>query len=198
MNGVVAVVGAAEVGHPLGYGAVYVFQETRGGWQNMTETAELTEGQAFIGEGLGSSVVIEGGTIVAGAPSGNNGSGRVMVYLEPVNGWQSTTTPNAILTSTEAHPYGFGISVAMNPHLIIVGDPYATASYKKFSGAAFTFKKPSSGWVNATQSAKLVAPGLGVGTSVAASFNTTALMGAPLTTVNQNKSQGAVFLEHVQ
>jgi hypothetical protein len=53
VNGVVAVVGAAEAEHPLGYGAVYVFQEIRGGWQNMTETALLTEGQAFIGEGLG-------------------------------------------------------------------------------------------------------------------------------------------------
>jgi hypothetical protein len=121
-----------------------------------------------------------------------------MVYLEPVNGWQSTTTPDAILTSTEGHPYGFGISVAMNPNLIIVGDPYATANYKKFSGAAFTFKKPPSGWVNGTQSAKLVASGVETGESVGVSFNRTVFMGAPFTMVGKNQKQGAVFVQQVK
>jgi hypothetical protein len=198
INGVVAAVGAGGVGFPNGYGAVYVFQETRGGWQNMTETAELTEGQPFVGEELGSSVVIEGGTVVAGAPSANNGSARVMIYLEPVGGWQSTNTPNAILTSTEKHPRGFGASVAINPNLIIVGNPYATAKYKRFSGAAFIFEKPPSGWVNATQSAKLVASGLAVGTSVAASLNKTAFIGAPYTMVGDNQDQGVVFVQKLE
>jgi hypothetical protein len=41
VNGVVAAVGAPGAGS--NNGAVYLFQEMRGGWQSMTETAELTE-----------------------------------------------------------------------------------------------------------------------------------------------------------
>jgi hypothetical protein len=197
VNGVVAAVGTPD-GSSTSDGAVYVFQETRGGWQNMTETAELTDGNAILGEGLGYSVVIEGGTLVAGAPSvhareGGN-SGRVLVYLEPANGWQPTNVPNAILTSTEVSPAWFGTSVAINPGLILVGDPYASTRSHTNNGAAFTFKKPASGWVNATQTAKITVPGKLVGWSVAAAINKIVFIGAPLTHVNGSNEGGAVFL----
>jgi hypothetical protein len=199
VKGVVAAAGAPGVDVSQGYahGAVYLFKETPGGWQNMTETAELTDGQPEQYEDLGFSVVIEGGTVVAGAPCAGNpcylqneGTGRALVYLESAGGWQSTTTPNAILTSTEVNPLGFGDSVAINANLIVVGDPYASTNYKNTSGAAFTFKKPPSGWVNATQSAKLVAPGQGVGTSVAAWSNSVVFIGAP----SSSADKGAVFI----
>jgi hypothetical protein len=120
-----------------------------------------------------------------------------VVYLRPASGWQSTTTPDAVLTPTTYDPY-FGESVAVNPNLIVVGDPLAPGNYKKYSGAAFAFKKPSTGWVNATQSQKFVAPGNEVGASVAASGNSVAFLGAPQTTVGQNQAQGAVFVQHVK
>jgi FG-GAP repeat len=193
VNGVTAAVGAAGVGHFSG--AVYLYQETRGGWQNMTETAELTEGKSIPNETLGFSVVIEGGTVVTGAPNLSGDTGRALIYLKPATGWQSTTTPNAILTSREAKPDGFGISVAIKNKLIIVGDLYASAGSRKFSGAAFAYKKPASGWGNATQSKKFVAAGINTGESVGVSDDKTIFMGAPGTTVNGNQEQGAVFLQ---
>jgi hypothetical protein len=205
VNGVVVAAGAPDVIDHNGYpdnwvGAVYVFQEKLGGWQTMTETAELTAGQPILREQLGFSVAIEGGTVVAGAPSMhtlgvNAHGGRVLVYLETSNGWKSTTTPSAVLTCTEVNPEGFGQSVAINPKLILVGDPFAL-TFIKNDGAAFAFKKPSTGWANATQSQKFifVVPGQWhTGSSVAASFNTTAFIGAPYTLINGNQFQGAVF-----
>jgi hypothetical protein len=164
ISGVVAAVGAA--GAENSSGAVYLYQETRGGWQNMSQTAELAEGKPIPNEGLGISVVIEGGTVVTGAPNTSGDTGRALIYLKPAAGWQSTTTPNAILTSREAKPHGFGASVAIKNKLIIVGDFYASAGSRKFSGAAFAYKKPASGWVNATESKKFVAAGIDTGVSV--------------------------------
>lgn len=193
VNGVMAAVGAAGVGNSSG--AVYLYQETLGGWQSMTETAELTESQSIPNEALGSSVVIEGGTVVTGAPNFSGDTGRALIYLKPATGWQSTTTANAILTSREVNPHGLGVSVAIKNKLIIVGDFYAKAGSRKFSGAAFAYKKPPSGWVNATQSKKFVAAGINTGASVGVSVDKTVFMGAPGTTVNANREQGAVFLE---
>jgi hypothetical protein len=193
VNGVVAAVGAPGAGN--GNGAVYLYQETRGGWQNMTETAELTEGQSIPDEALGTSVVIEGVTVVTGAPNTSGDTGRALIYLKPAAGWQATTTPNAILTSRQLKPRGFGISVAIKNKLIVVGDLYASAGSRKFSGAAFAYKKPASGWSNATQSKKFVAAGINTGESVGISDDKIVFMGAPGTTVNGNQEQGAVFLQ---
>jgi hypothetical protein len=127
--------------------------------------------------------------------------GRALVYLEPTNGWQSTTTPNAVLTSTELNPRGFGVSVAINPKLILVGDPFALSFGQYTFGAAFAFKKPLTGWVSATQSQKFTFFVRGqwhTGSSVAASFNTTAFIGAPYTPINGNQWQGAVFVAPVK
>jgi FG-GAP repeat len=193
VNGVVAAVGAPGAGS--NNGAVYLFQETRGGWQNMTETAELTEDRSIPNEVLGFSVAIEGGTVVTGAPNFSGNTGRALIYLKPAAGWQSTTTPNAMLTSREVKPHGFGVSVAIKNKLIVVGDLYASAGSRKFSGAAFAYKKPVSGWSNAMQSKKFVAAGINTGESVGVSDDKTVFMGAPGTTVNGNQEQGAVFLQ---
>jgi hypothetical protein len=200
VNGVVAVVGAwpFTTEPPNRSGALYVFQETRGGWQTMTETAELTDSQALPNQLMGVSVRIQSGTIVAGAVAAErNTNGSAMVYQEPTGGWQSTTTPDAVLTPTTYDP-DFGTSVAINLKLIVVGDQEAPGIYKKYSGAVFVFKKPSSGWVNATQSETLRPTGSAVGASVAASGNSVAFLGAPQTTVGQNQGQGAVFVQHVK
>jgi hypothetical protein len=58
-----------SVGVNPGQGAAFVFLKPSGGWKNLaTANAELTADDGNIGDNLGSSVGVSGGTVVAGAP----------------------------------------------------------------------------------------------------------------------------------
>lgn len=106
---------------------------------------------------------------------------------------RNANAPDAILTPTDSVSEGFGTSVAVNTNLILVGDPLAFNG-KHSNGAAFAYKKPASGWVNATQSDRLQVSGQLVGYSVAAQNNGKAFLGAPRTTIDGKNWAGAVFL----
>jgi hypothetical protein len=63
------------VGVNPGQGAAWVFLEPSGGWKNLTSAnAELTADDGNIGDNLGTSVGVSGGTVVAGAPMATIGS----------------------------------------------------------------------------------------------------------------------------
>ncbi|MFZ0418558.1 MAG: FG-GAP repeat protein [Candidatus Sulfotelmatobacter sp.] len=56
-------------------GAVFVFMKPSGGWKNLTTAnAELVASDGNIGDNLGTSVAVSGGTVVAGAPFAQIGS----------------------------------------------------------------------------------------------------------------------------
>jgi hypothetical protein len=77
VSGGTVVVGdpAQLVGVNPGQGAAFVFLEPSGGWKNLTSAnAELTADDGNIGDNLGSSVGVSGGTVVAGAPLAAIGS----------------------------------------------------------------------------------------------------------------------------
>ncbi len=62
----------------------------------------------------------------------------------------------AELTASDGTPTdGFGASVAVNGDTIIVGAPYASIGSNSGEGAAYVFVKPSGGWHNMTEVAKL-------------------------------------------
>jgi len=86
-----------------------------------------------------------------------------------------------LLNSNPANGDALGYASAMTGNTIVVGAPGAYVGTVE-SGAAFVFVKPSSGWANMTESAKLVpsdgADGDEFGTSVAISGNNIAV-GAP-------------------
>jgi hypothetical protein len=187
INGIFATVGAPAYAIEGATGAIYLYQETKGGWQNMTETAKLTDGNAIWREGLGQSLAMLPGTIVAGTPHAL----KALVYVEGTQGWQSTSTPTATLTGT-VHQQEFGVSVAINPALIIVGDPGFKYLQKDKGGVGFVFHKPAQGWTDAVGT-QVNGIGGGRGQSVAAVENETVFLGAPVTVVNGNVSQGAVF-----
>jgi len=71
ISGNLAVMGAPSRGLlPNAYeGAVYVFKEPTGGWQNATSNIVLTGADAHFEDSLGSTVSISGQTILAGAPA---------------------------------------------------------------------------------------------------------------------------------
>ncbi len=68
-DGRVVVVGpfTVAIGGNMGQGAAYVFVEPAGGWASETETQRLVAGDGQAGDGLGGTVGISNGTVVASA-----------------------------------------------------------------------------------------------------------------------------------
>jgi hypothetical protein len=179
---------------PATEGAVYIFQESENGWQNMNETAKLTDAGAVPHEHLGSSLAMLPGTIVAGAPTSDSQAAKALVYLEAPNGWQSTSTANATLTGPiTGNGTGFS-AVAINNNLILAQRQTGRGQGRR--GGAFIFKKPAGGWVTMQASADLTAP-ISTGWSLAAEGGSVAIMGAPEVTINGHTEQGAVFVGKV-
>lgn len=186
-------------------GAAYVFVEPTGGWQSATETAMLTSSDGQFGDGLGDSVAISGGTIVAGAPftvspASGASAGAAYVFAEPNGGWQSATETARLDASDGVSGDMLGVSLGVSGNTVVAGADDAFNVPQQGPGAAYVFIRPNVGWRSETQSAKLTAsdgaPGALLGDSVAIQGNTITAA-APFATVNGNAEQGAgyVFLE---
>jgi uncharacterized protein (DUF2345 family) len=162
ISGDTVVVGAPQ--SPPSEGKAYIFVKPPTGWKNMTETAKLVRTQ---GGPFGQSVSISGNTAVIG-------SGPVaQVYVKPPGGW-ADMKPTATLTASDGGAPGFSVSISGNE--ILSGDP----NNNDLRGAAYLFVEPASGWVDMTQTAKLMPSKLGggMGASVGISGGT-AEAGAP-------------------
>ena len=178
----------SDVSGHVDQGAAYVFVKPAGGWASGTSGAKLT---ASDGAQLGSdnSVAVAGDTIVAG------GGGAAYVFRKPAGGWASRTQ-RAKLTASDAAPYGVR-TVAIDGDTIIAGAPAATVSGHALQGAAYVFVKPSGGWGNRTQTAKLTASDgaesdtLGQGVAIAGD---TIVAGAPYAHVSGHGYQGAAYV----
>jgi hypothetical protein len=195
VNGVFAAVGT----HPVSSqrpGKAYVYHETQGGWQNMTQTAKLTDADGNVQE-FGAPVVLIAGTLVVGSSSGGveGPNNYVAVYVEPESGWASSSTPTAELTTDEQfiRP-GFGYALAANNKFIVVGDPNADDSINPH-GQVFLYEKPKTGWASTTETKRFQPSGSGVhgvGYSVTATSSGAIFAGAPYTIID-GEDQGAVF-----
>ena len=139
-------------------GSVYVFTRLLpGGWADATR-AKLTASDGGSNDNLGSSVDIEGDTIVAGARYGGNASdfGAVYVFTKPAGGWVDATPHSAKLTATLQLSSGLGFSVAISGNTIVAGAPDVDAYPHQYTGAAFVFTKPDgSPWVNVNDASEL-------------------------------------------
>lgn len=127
----------------------YVFVKPAQGWIDMTQTAELFPLPAAYPYAY--SVAVQGNTVVVGVVNGD-AQGAAYVFIEPAGGWAGSLQPTATLTSTDIDTESqFGDSVAISGGTIVVGDSGADQDF----GAAYVFVKPSTGWMNMTQTAKL-------------------------------------------
>ncbi len=132
--------------------AAYVFTEPQGGWQNMTETAVLsnTNGVATL---FGENVAIDGATIAVSEPKTFTSRGRVQIFTEPAGGWVSATPTGSIIASdTTSYDY-FGSSLSVSGSTIVAG-----AYNNNNLGAVYVFVEPAAGWGGShSQKAKLTA-----------------------------------------
>jgi len=204
LDGNTVVVGAPQattVGLNQHQGAVYVFVKQANGWANMTEIAKLTASDVGANDGLGTSVAISGDTVVAGASdatlAGNSAQGAAYVYVKPASGWANMTESAKLSASDGAAGDKLGISVSISGNTLVAGAYGATISQQQQQGAAYVFVKPTSGWANMTQTAKVTASdgasSDGLGYSVSISGNTIAA-GAPYAKVGSNSREGAAYV----
>lgn len=149
--GTIIAVGAPQAtGSFVAQGKSYIFEKPTKGWKTTsTFTAELTAPDAQFDSGLGASVSISGNTVVAGAPNGG-GPGAAYLFVEPADGWKTTSESNAELTASDAtNGSAFGYSVSISNNTVAVG------AYQV--GEAYIFVEPPSGWANGTETATVTA-----------------------------------------
>ena len=164
MDGNTVVVGAYSDdstdtdGNPVANsGSAYVFTKPGNAWVSTSTAATLTASDAAAGDEFGSSVAVDGNTIVVGA-SGDDGdalefTGSAFVFVKPNGGWVSTSTAAKLIAYTRGNQDYFGRSVAIDGDTIVVG----ADGQESNRGSAFVFAEPSGGWVNNTETAQLPA-----------------------------------------
>src|SRR5258708_30515164 len=152
---------------------------------NLVQLAELTPSTRVTNDWFGISIAVSGNTVVVGDFDANIETyGAVYVYVKPASGWANMTQV-AKLTSSD-NGEGFGTSVAISGNTIVVGAANTSNFNKAGSvaptagpGAAYVFVKPVSGWIDATDTAKLTPsagqPGAAFGDSVSISGLTLAV-----------------------
>jgi hypothetical protein len=153
------------------------------------QLAELTPTTRVNQDWFGVSAAVSGNTAVVGAFDANiEKTGTAYVFVKPSSGW-GNMTQTATLTPSDGGE-GFGTSVAISGDTIIVGAANASNQHRRNHaqtpdpqtqgpGAAYIFVKPSSGWSDMTETAKLTASdGVGgdaFGYNVSMSGNTAAV-----------------------
>ncbi|HTS38174.1 MAG TPA: FG-GAP repeat protein [Candidatus Solibacter sp.] len=122
-------------------GVVYVFQRSGSNWSTMTQTARLTASDGFVGSEFGTSVAINGDTIVVGA-----NDNKAYVFVKPAGGW-TDMVETAQLSDGASNEF-FGSSVGVDNGTVVVGAPGAVINGNQSQGAAYVYVQPASGWAD--------------------------------------------------
>ncbi|ELZ29639.1 PKD domain-containing protein [Halosimplex carlsbadense 2-9-1] len=158
-------------------GSVTVFERADGGWERR---ARLTATDGREDDGLGWSVAVDDGTVLAGAVFRDSydemWTGGAYVFGRDGDGWEQAAT----LTASDGDDGDeFGASVALAGDRAVVGAPSDEDPYGERAGSAYAFARSDGEW---TETAKLVAEDGTVGDSFGFSValtGATALVGAP-------------------
>jgi len=178
-------------------GKAYVFVRPGGGWSGtLTENAILSASDGAAYDYLGMSVALSSDTAVVGAGNSNTSRGAVYLFVKPGGGWSGSLTQTAKLTASDAADYdqlGYTQGLAISGGTVVAG-AYGANNYR---GKAYVFVKPVGAWVNATETAQLVASD-GVdwdylGASVAMSGDTVVL-GASYASFDGSTYPGAAYI----
>lgn len=134
-------------------GAAYIYVKPAGGWADMTQTAKLTASDAAIDDRFGISVAISGDTVIVGAGL----RGAAYVFVKPGAGWVDMSETARLTASDGAAGDFFGWSVALSGDTVVVGAYGDAVGMNDNQGSAYVFVKPGAGWVDTTETAKLIA-----------------------------------------
>ena len=199
LDGSTLAVGAngATVGVNPAQGAVYVFTKSNGSW---TQVAKLIADDGVAYDNFGLSVALKGSTVLVGSPratvDGKGAQGAVYVFTESNGSWSQV---QKLTGSDGAANDSFGESVAIDPvafdhSTALVGAYGATVNGHSGQGAAYIFTRSAGTW---SERQKLFAADGGTnynfGNAVALN-GTRALIGADVSTVGNNTSQGKAYV----
>ena len=119
------------------FGAAYVFTKPATGWADNTETAKLTASDRNTNHDFGSSVAIDGDTVVVGAEGKDSGEGAAYVFdivdWNDIAGSNAATTSHIVTGLTNDIDHTFRVRAvdgteASDPSVSVAGTPKA-ASY---------------------------------------------------------------------
>ncbi|HSF16332.1 MAG TPA: PKD domain-containing protein [Vicinamibacteria bacterium] len=205
ISGDTIVVGAIgdDIGENIGQGSAYVFVKGPTGWADMTQAAKLTASDGSEAHEFGTSVAIDGDTVVVGARHHQAfGAGSAYVFVKPASGWGSggDTVEDAILLASDAVVGDqFGISVGISGDTVVVGAYFDDGPGGVDQGSAYVFVEPVGGWTYHTlmETAKLTASDGAAqdrfGKWVAIDGDTV-VVGANLDDVGANANQGSAYV----
>lgn len=137
-------------------GAAYIFEMPSGGWIDMTETTKLAPSDGATDDMFGYSVGIYGDYVVVGAYGDDDkgdDSGSAYVFERTGDAW----VQRAKLTPSDgAEDDMFGYSVGIYGDYVVVG-AWGDDDNGYNSGSAYLFERPSGGWTDMNETAKLTA-----------------------------------------
>lgn len=140
----------------LVHGKVFVYTKPTTGWQDMTETAVISNTSSGYYSYFGKSVEITNDIIIVGEENLSI-QGRVNIYKKPGTEWTNMTNTSAVLSATNLSSSDhFGASISYDNDIIVVG-AYSNSTNGASAGSAYVFEKPITGWENMTESAILTA-----------------------------------------
>ena len=154
--------GESDDGNGINVGAAYVFVKSADVWR---KAAKLTASDGAAGDWFGNSVAVDGDTVVIGAnrEDGDDGSGGIVqsgsayVFVKPVTGWTDVTETAKLTASDGATNDHLGSDVAVSGATVVVGAPQDDTGNGTDAGSVYVFVKPSTGWTDTTETAKLTA-----------------------------------------
>jgi hypothetical protein len=183
----------------LDRGSAYVFVKPAAGWIDNTENVTLNPSDPLLAPQFGSSVAIDGNTIVVGAWRTSSERGAAYVFVEPPTGWTGSLDPNATLTASDGAVGDLlGVSVAVNGDTVAVGAYRDDTATTINHGSAYVFVRPLGGWSgslheNAKLTASDAATGAEFGNPIAVS-GPTIVVGAALDNVGATTDQGSAYV----
>ena len=194
LDGNTTVVGAhsAGVDGKDDQGAVYVFSRSGGTW-NEQQKLVVDDGAEF--DQFGSSVAVDGNTVVVGAfradIDGKSNQGAAYVFARAGNTW---SMQQKLFAADGAESDRFGRSVALAGETAVVGAPLAAIGGASNQGTAYIFTRSNDNW---SQQAKVMADdgasGDQLGIAVAVDGDTV-IAGAYLADIGGQAAQGAAYI----
>ena len=140
------------------FGAAYVFTKPATGWADNTETAKLTASDGNTNHDFGSSVAIDGDTVVVGAEGKDSGKGAAYVFdivdWADIAGSNAATTSHIVTGLTNDIDHTFRVRAldgaeASDPSDSVAGTPKA-ASYAPVKLLNFSAAQTGDGEVEMT------------------------------------------------
>lgn len=127
------------------------------------QQAKVTAPDGAAEDRFGYTVAAAGDTIAVGAPFAHvaaegDARGAAYVFVKPSTGWANATVTAKLTGSDSGVGDRMGTSLSMSGDAIVAGAPFHDLHpYVGDQGAAYVFVKPSGGWTDATETAKLTA-----------------------------------------